>query len=177
MKSRSRFIAGAAALSTLLLSGSPAVAGAIGYTLEGVTFNDGGAASGTFSIDSGSGNVLSYDIMTTPGATLSGFEYNGSSSFSEDNEYGANSFLMEANDGSNYLTLQFASSLTGGGTISLDTGRSSYECNNCYPYRLVTGGDATTSPPVAASAPEPASLVIFGAGLAGLGWVRRRRTI
>jgi hypothetical protein len=51
----------------------PANAVTLNWTLSGVKFDDGGAASGTFSTDSTTGNVLGFNIVTTAGALIPGF--------------------------------------------------------------------------------------------------------
>jgi hypothetical protein len=43
--------------------------------LEGVTFDDGGNANGTFSTDSSTGDIVSYDITTTTGTAVLGAVY------------------------------------------------------------------------------------------------------
>lgn len=163
-----------ATLSVLMLGGSPAFADSIAYSLEDVGFDDGGTASGTFSVDSTTGDLLSYDIITTAGSVLPGQEYDPANSFVDENAFSPNSFILDLDDASLYVTFAFASSLTGGGTISIEDGFNSYECTDCGTYRLVTSGDVTT---VTTSVPEPASLAIFGTGLAGLSWLRRRKAV
>lgn len=43
-----------------------------------------------------------------------------------------------------------------------------------YAGDALPDGTVVTNPAPPASAPEPASLALFGAGLAGIGWIRRR---
>ncbi len=56
----------------------PSFASTIVWTLDGVTFEDGGTASGTFATDSTTGAVTSFNIVTTFGTTLEGTTYNSS---------------------------------------------------------------------------------------------------
>ena len=44
------------------------------FTLSGVTFDDGGTATGTFTTNDTLSSLVNYDI-TTSGGTLTGFEY------------------------------------------------------------------------------------------------------
>jgi hypothetical protein len=67
------------------------------------------------------------------------------------------------------LELQFENPMTDGGVDPIVVGTGvSYECNNCTPFREVTGGDI-------AAVPEPLSITLLGSGLVGLGVARRRR--
>lgn len=79
--------------------------------------------------------------------------------------------LVWSNEQVNFLTGGNCG-LTGGGPNS----------NNCNIGRLShyigtgsNGGDTTTDPKEV-DVPEPISLLLFGAGLAGLGWTRRRKS-
>jgi hypothetical protein len=59
----------------LAISAMPAQASVIDWTLQNVVFSDGGSASGTFSTDSATGDVLNFDITTTSGSKLGGTVY------------------------------------------------------------------------------------------------------
>ena len=165
-----------AAMARTLIASAPAQAVTLNWTLQGVQFNDGGTASGTFSTDSTSGNLISFNIATTAGSTLAGAIYDPATSFIfGDNFYSANSFLLATTTpfAKPYLNLSFANPLTSGGVNMLNLGgilAGSWECMNCSPIRNVTAGYATT-------VPEPASwaLMIAGFGLTGAA-MRRRRT-
>jgi hypothetical protein len=182
-----KLLIGSAALAILAAASAPVHASVIDWTLEGVTFDDGGTASGTFSIDSSTGHLLSYDITTTAGSVLGGMTYDASTVFVvEYGVYGPNSFLLftlGGPTGSEYITLEFLNPLTSGGVDPIVAGydpisnTGSYECYNCAPFRLVTAGEATTSP-----VPEPATWAMMLAGFAGLGFagywrVSKRRVL
>lgn len=157
-----------------MASALPAHGATLAWTLSGVTFSDGGTASGTFSTDSTTGQLLSYNIATTAGTILGAFTYDASSSFKYgDNIFGPNSFIITNNSpfAQPYLMLSFVSPLTSGGTNALQA-ESSYECMNCIPYRTVVSGFATTG-----AVPEPSAwaLLILGFGAVGAG-MRQRKT-
>lgn len=154
----------------------PVQAAVIDWTLEGVTFDDGGTASGTFSINSSTGHLVSYDITTTAGSTLGGTVYDPSTAPSVGyGDYGPNSFLLITAPGTTYITLEFLNPLTSGEIDPIVTGydsttnTGSYECNNCFPFRLVTAGEAISLP-----VPEAPTWTMMLVGFAGLGWVGYR---
>ena len=74
LTSYSRFVAAVSSLVVSVLLASPAHGDPIQYQLEGVTFSDGGTASGTFTIDSNSPffALVSYNITTTAGSVVPG---------------------------------------------------------------------------------------------------------
>jgi len=72
-----------------------------------------------------------------------------------------------------YMNLQFSSALTTAGTSTLLT--SSYECQNCFPYRLISMGSVvSSSDTVSGDVPEPATLALLGAAMAGFMGRRKR---
>ena len=162
-------------LGFVLGGASSASAYPILWKLNSVTFDDGGTAHGAFTTDSTTGDVLGFDIVTTPGATLNGFTYNAGTSFLYGNNVNQpNSFII-ANSGNPffipYMQLTFKYPLIG--SLSVDPiipgnppfAGYSYECNNCIPFRFVESGYAT--------APEPGTLALIGSALVGLAAVRR----
>ncbi len=171
-----KLVIGSLALAMSVALSAPVQASVIDWTLEGVTFDDGGTASGMFSIDSSTGQLVSYDITTTLGSTLGGTVYDPSTApFVGYGVYGPNSFLLITGTGATYITLEFLNPLTRGGIDPIVTGydsitnTGSYECNNCVPFRLVTAGEATS-----ASVPEAPTWTMMLVGFAGLGWVGYR---
>lgn len=162
------------ATCTAALFFSSANAATIQWSLSGVTFDDGGTASGTFSTDSVSGNLLSYNLTTSAGSTLPGFNYNASnSSIYGNNVFSVNSFLLTNNSpfAIPYLNLSFQNSLTtaAGATDAL-INNNSWECNNCSSVRYITGGEAVSS-----AVPEPETYAMLLVGLGLMGFLRRRR--
>ena len=173
-----RVVALAGLAAGLVLGAVPgARASSILWTLENVTFDDGGTAHGTFTTDSATGGLLGFDIVTTPGTTLAGFTYNPQTvNFVDNNLDQLNSFLI-GNDIIPIpydLQLTFVHPLTAGLPVdpiipgNPPVAAYSLECNDCNPFRFVESGFAV--------APEPATLAVFGIGLAGLGVALRRRT-
>ena len=79
-RKRVRFLGLAGALGLLLLLGLPSIASADGVTwdLSGVTFDDGGTASGSFVYDADTNTVNDIDIVTTAGTAFGGATYTGS---------------------------------------------------------------------------------------------------
>jgi hypothetical protein len=172
---------GLAAVTAMgLLAGTTAArAGDIDYVLQNVTFDDGGTASGSFTVDPSSGAIQTLSITTTGGSTLPGYSYSypggltlGQPAFfasSPDPTLSFELLMPPFPDDTIVLQLQFENPLTGGGVDPIVVGAGvSYECNNCTPFREVTGGDI-------AAVPEPLSITLLGSGLVGLGVARRRR--
>jgi hypothetical protein len=172
-----------AAVALFAAAALPAHATEILWTLSGVTFDDGAAASGTFETDPTTGDILTWDITTTAGATLGGFTYSGASyggnAFNDFNGT-ANSFVVANNNPNDeppyspYLELVFTDPLTttetdaivtDGGTVN-----GSKECLDCSDIRFVTGGTAT-----GVTVPEPAAWALMLVGFGGLGASLRSR--
>lgn len=138
-------------LGTVVASAAP-----LTWTVTGV-FDDGGSLSGSFTYDADTGSISNFNVTTTAGSTLSGYNYtpSDSSAFYNATEAPvctANCFEFSRNDNQLYLLLEFPTPLTdGGGTVNFVLGtnnpNASYECTNCGTGRFLTSGSATAPVP------------------------------
>ena len=96
--------------------------------------------------------------------------------FVANNVSGPNSFRLILGTGLQYLNLTFQNPLTSGGIdlivignyLASDTAQS-WECNNCFPIRLVSGGEASSL-----AAPEPSTWAMMLVGFAALAFAGYR---
>jgi hypothetical protein len=175
------------ALVLFVLFCVPSIASADGitWTLSGVTFDDGGTASGSFVYDALTNTYSSIDITTTLGSTFPGATYTGlvDSSFTLPSDTG---LILGAPDFLGPIfQLIFQDHLTNsGGTVFLMngafdpiavelTGSGEFTCEppDCSsftpdPPRLVTGGTVSGVP--ATAVPEPSALSLLSMGLVAL---------
>jgi hypothetical protein len=172
-----KLLIGSVALAISIAASAPVLASVINWTLEGVTFDDGGTASGTFSTDSSTGDIVSYDITTTTGTAVLGAVYDPSNApFVANNVSGPNSFRLVLGTGLQYLNLTFQNPLTSGGIDPIVIGNyqasdtaQSWECNNCFPIRLVSAGEASSL-----ATPEPSTWAMMLVGFAALAFAGYR---
>jgi len=150
-------------LAAFAAAGLPASALAVPllWTLNGVTFNDGGTASGSFVYDATANTNSAVNITTTTGSSVTGSTYtfvcsspcDGGLAFSP-------TYLVALTvSGSGNLTgvpvleLLFNTSLTNaGGTVTLNTTSFEDRCSNSNctatttPFRSITAGSITAGP-------------------------------
>jgi hypothetical protein len=138
------------------------------YTLSGVTFDDGGTLTGTFTTDDTFTTLLDYDITTSPGSGI-GFHYTPATTISTSTSL-PSIIVVETADLLNILQITFNGGLTAtGALIKLGT-FDSFE-QGPDGRRDIETGSATV-----ATAPEPSSLALLGLGVLGLmTYVRRRQ--
>ena len=168
----------------IFLSASFSVSAApVVWTVNNAQFADGGTLAGSFAFDA---NTLEYSdvALTTTAGSSAGFQFAGSQTYSSAT-YGTFLGLQElitssapisCDGGLTCLTdlrLDFASALTSsGGTIGILTDFQTQEgverSDDLVNARLLISGTIT-------AVPVPAAVWLFGSGLVGLGWLRRRQ--
>jgi len=160
-------LCGALIAIAAFLSVPSASASTIDWTLQGVTFGDGGTASGSFDYDADTNTYSFIDITTTSGSSFSGATYlaldPGKSSSST--SLAVVPDASSANIGTPVFDLFFSSALTdAGGTVALndvlDEGTCTTDgCTAAIGLRSVTAGSVST-------VPEPSSygLLLIGSG-------------
>jgi hypothetical protein len=158
----------------------------VNWTLSGVTFNDGGTASGSFIYDAGLNQYSSINLATTAGTILAGANY----LFPSIGVAPSNSFLLSVTSsavnltGTPGLALSFGAFLTdAGGSISTSGGEAGCFDATCSgpagPGRLVVAGNILATPQGGGGSdtPEPSSALLLGLGGTVIGMVRRRRQV
>ena len=156
------------------------------WTLEDVTFLDGGAASGSFIFDADFSLYSSIGVSTTAGSTV----LSGASSDAEHTFYvGSPQFLVMIDGpvapGTRVLQLPFVVALSNaGGTVTLgglfNFGEGSCGAAPCQdvsallPFRYLAEGRVVGNPVAVSPVPEPSTLLLVTAGLAAARARRRQ---
>ena len=147
------FIVALAAVVALLFYSTVASAapGASTWTLTGVTFSDGGTATGTFDFDANTQAVSNVSISVS-GGNVGVFPPAAYTSLGEFSFFGNPQKTFFFASGIRQLRLTPATALTNaGGTVQLNLntafgGSGGTECFNCAPFRLFTAGSLVGGP-------------------------------
>ncbi len=166
----------AAALAFVTVVGAASTSKADVQWVVSGTLSDGGTLSGEFTINVYGQLENNFNLVTTGGSLLSGFDYNASDSY-----YSTGTFYVDAQPAyENDLHLEFANSLGVGSlnnAIVGGLGGPSYECQGSYSCFVPSGGDTRYFVSGAASAvPELSTWVMMLLGFGGLGFAGYRRS-
>jgi hypothetical protein len=146
----------------------------IDYTFSGVTFDDGGTLTGTFTTNNAITSLLDFDITTTAGSTNSGFHYTTGTVGSGPTAL-PSIIVLEPASLEEILQITFTGGLTAtGALITIDPADSFEQSPPTNHHRNITAGEAIVS---TTSVSEPSTIALAGiAALAALlGSIRRRQ--
>lgn len=149
---------------------SPVKAAVVNWTLDDVTFDDGGTVTGSFEYDADTNKIGNFDISVTDGSTFSSFDYQLAGYYKVFDVRGFS--LRNFNSNNRWFQLVFDSPLTNaGGIVSYNPNLSfeatcfSVDCSKpVYSARFFNKGTLVGTPPIK-EVPEPLS--IMGTVLAG----------
>src|SRR5258707_1392997 len=136
-------------LSLLVLCIGAAHAFPVTWTLSGVTFSDGGTASGSFVYDADSNTLSTWSVSVAggntdnfPPVTYDNTTSSASYATNAPTDVGA---LFNLNASLRQLRLPAVSQLSdAGGTLAVNiSGSGAAECYNCGPFRTYTAGHVT----------------------------------
>ncbi len=136
------------------------------WTLSGMTFDDGGTASGYFIYDADT-DTLSDSSISVAGGNTGAFPpttYQGPGSPLGGDSSNGFYFWAPGQVGDRYMNIKHTGLTDAGGTVALALGNQSWECTNCTIIRYVTGGNVigTLTPNFTS-----ASAATFTAGVSG----------
>jgi hypothetical protein len=154
-------------LALMAIAGIGAVtqvqAAMINYSLQGVTFNDGGVANGSFVWDSTASTVASWSIFTTPGAQqTNGVHYSNVAPGNSQINVGSFGIYLLASAGMSQFNISTVQSLNSAATISMYSSREYNSVGSEFGRNTISGQLILT--PV----PEPTSGLLFALGLGTL---------
>ena len=157
------------------------------WELRNVVYDDGGTASGTFTLDTVTGQLSDISVVTTDGTefipefvdddgTVYGLYFPGSS---------WSLGLYDEADGGSSVTFwpqlppdpEYPVSMALAFDGELDSGLSSYAVKRTYSESYTDGGSAYSRSIISGhitAVPIPAAVWLFGSALGLLGWARRR---
>jgi len=172
-----------------LLGAGLSLAAPVTWTLQNVTFTDGGTATGSFVYDASTGIVSSYSISVAGGntETFPTFTYqngtlhnSGASAVPQDGVIDFDTDIVSYGE-SRLLALPVLPLPSTGGTVSLNLANDyGAECYDCNPYRLFASGQvvANVTSPNTATAPalSPWALGLVAILLIGLSAILLPRT-
>jgi len=162
-----RFVTQFLTAAILLTTMSGANAAVLTWSLNGVIFDDGTTAVGSFDYDADAGVYDNVNIAVMAG-TFSAYTYQDSNIFIGSNDASMVDFVDAGV--TRYLRLEFAAPLdNAGGLRTLLTANMSFECDNCTNFRYITAGTVN-----ATVIPIPAALWLMSGALAGLFGLARK---
>ena len=168
-----RYLSLVFALLVLVLHSFPSQAAPVTWNALGA-FDDGAAFSGSFVYDADSHIYSMWSITTSPGS-LGGFTYTDANSFVWPYSSGPGQVLfldtnyISSGNFNRYFYLQYSANLSdAGGTFNVV---GNHECGyDCSSLRFIVSGTVSSQ-----AVPLPGTLALFGLGLAGLVFSRRKK--